>query len=80
LVDKIFEIQHQRREIISLSVLARDINHSAADGLDDLDQKTLYKLREEAKFKLLSQSIVGNAFSKSVDQPKSDAQTEQNET
>ena len=62
LFEKIFLIQAQRREIISLSVLARDISQSSSHGLAELVEEDIYKLREEAKFKLLSQSIVGNAF------------------
>ena len=62
LIDKVFEIQHQRREIISLSVLARDISSSSAYKLDGLSEGEIYKFREESKFRLLSESIVGNPF------------------
>lgn len=72
LFEKIFQIQSQRREIISLSVLARDISESASNGLNELDDDEIYKFREESKFKLLSHSIVGNAFKGALEMNKND--------
>ena len=61
LLDKIFEIHAQKRQIIGLSVLARDINTSSKHGLN-INDENIYKFREQLKFELLSASMVGDAF------------------
>lgn len=67
LFEKIFLIQTQRREIISLSVLARDVSESSSHDLSNMKEEDVYKLREESKFKLLSHSIVGSAFHRALE-------------
>lgn len=61
LVSKIFEINSQKRTMIGLSLLARDITFSATNGLDLADDDIVER-RENLKFELLSESIVGGTF------------------
>ncbi|MGI4991964.1 hypothetical protein ACRXCV_05015 [Halobacteriovorax sp. GFR7] len=61
LVGKILEINNQKREIIGLSLLARDVTNSSSKGLEMSDHE-IYKKRESLKFELLSESIVGSTF------------------
>lgn len=61
LANKVFEIHSQKRHIIGLSVLARDINSASKHGTN-LSEEQIYQFREQLKFELLSDSLVGQSF------------------
>lgn len=61
LLAKVFEIHSQKRHFIGLSVLARDISSSSKHGLS-LSDEQIYQSREQVKFELLSESMLGDTF------------------
>lgn len=61
LTNRIIEIFSQKRTMIGLSLLAKDIHSSSSSDLD-LDSDELYDKREKTKFELLSGSIIGSHF------------------
>lgn len=61
LANKVFEIHSQKRHIIGLSVLARDVNSAAKHGVNLTEEQT-YQYREQLKFELLSDSLLGQSF------------------
>jgi len=62
LVSKIFEINSEKRKMIALSVVARDITFASTKGLD-ISNDEMIERREQLKFDLLSSSIIGDSFS-----------------